>query len=281
MSDEKKASLGIEEEGNTDTSSSSSNAKKQGTKRMFWCGTLHGYEEIGIKVIEDRLKAFCTKYILGKEVCPTTGRKHLQMFFVCKKAMRLTEFKIPGKPHLEPCNADEETNIKYCSKDGDFIKFGFPKPIWIIKDLYPWQKEIEDYILTEPDGRTIRWYWEPKGNVGKSAFVKYLVVTHGVLFCQGGKESDIMNLVYNQDMDKCNTVVFDIPRAHGGNVSYAALENIKNGLVCNTKYETGYKVFNWPHIICFANFPPSKQDLVSTDKWDIRFIGDEMALDEV
>lgn len=277
--DDEWASLGIEEEGNTISSSSSSNAKIERTRRVFWCGTLHGYEALGMLVIENRLKEICKKYLLGKEMCPTTGRKHLQMFFVCKKAMRLSELKIPGKPHLEPCRADEETNVKYCSKDGIVISYGFPKPIWTISNLYPWQQEVVDYINTEPDGRTIRWYWEPTGNVGKSALVKYLVVKHKVLFCQGGKESDIMNLVFNQDMDSCNTVIFDIPRAHGGNVSYAALENIKNGLICNTKYETGYKVFNYPHVICFANFPPEKEHLLSADKWDIRYIGDEQTLD--
>lgn len=279
--DDEWASLGIEEEGNTISSSSSSNAKNERTRRVFWCGTLHGYEALGMLVIENRLKEICKKYILGKEVCPTTGRKHLQMFFVCKKAMRLTELKIPGKPHLEPCKADEESNVKYCSKDGNFIKYGFPKPIKIIENLYPWQKKIEDLVLGEVDDRKIFWFWETHGNVGKSAFVKYMVVKHKVLFCQGGKESDLMNLIYNQDMDETNCVIFDIPRAHKGNISYAALENMKNGLVCNTKYETGVKVFNSPHMIIFANFPPEKPEMLSNDRWVIEYLGDEQSIDEL
>jgi len=123
--------------------------------------------------------------------------------------------------------------------------------------------------LSEPDDRKIYWFYETIGNVGKSALVKYLVVKYNCLFCQGGKESDIMNLVFNRDMDATNCVIFDIPRAHRGNVSYSALENIKNGLVCNTKYETGVKIFNSPHIICFANFPPSKPEELSQDRWII------------
>lgn len=146
---------------------------------------------------------------------------------------------------------------------------GFAKPIKIITDLYPWQKRIEELALSEVDDRKVYWFWEGVGNRGKSAFVKYMLVKHKVLFCSGGKYSDIMNLVFNQDMDSCNCVIFDIPRANRGCISYASLESIKNGVVCNTKYETGYKVFNNPHIIIFANFPPDDDDCLSSNRWVI------------
>jgi hypothetical protein len=78
-----------------------------------------------------------------------------------------------------------------------------------------------------------------------------------------------MNLVFNQDMDACRGVFFDIPRSNRGNISYASLECIKNGMVCNTKYETGVKVFNSPHIFIFANFEPEEPDKLSADRWII------------
>ena len=77
-------------------------------------------------------------------------------------------------------------------------------------------------------------------------------------------------------MDECDCVMFDIPRAHGGSISYSSLESIKNGMVCNTKYETGVKVFNSPHVIIFANFPPDKPELLSDDRWNVVNIGDEL-----
>lgn len=276
----KKASIGIEEEGNTDTSSSTNNKSKQPVRRKFYCGTLFKYEEIGIIGIENRLREICKKYILGKETCPTTGNKHLQIYFELNKPMRITELKIPGNPHLEACLGTEEQNTKYCQKENDYIKYGFPKPIKIIDTLYPWQKNIEDIVLGEVNERTIYWFYDTIGNKGKSALVKYLVVKYNCLFCQGGKESDIMNLVFNRDMDSTNCVIFDIPRAHKGNVSYASLENIKNGLICNTKYETGVKIFNSPHIICFANFPPSKPEELSNDRWCITCLNDDIETDE-
>ena len=99
--------------------------------------------------------------------------------------------------------------------------------------------------------------------------IRYMIVKHKVLFCSGGKHSDIMNLVFNQNMDECKAVFFDIPRANKGHISYASLESIKNGMVCNTKYETGVKVFNSPHVFVFANFPPEEPGLLSSDRWDI------------
>lgn len=270
---EQKASVGTEEEGNTVTSSSLKSKKQQPVRRKYYCGSMFNYETVGIEGIETRLREVCERYQFGYETCPTTGRPHLQLFMVLKKPMRITELKIPCNPHLESCNGDEESNLRYTSKEGKVVRWGYPKDIRIISELRPWQKEIENLVLGEPDERTIHWFWEETGNIGKSALVKYLVVKYNCLFCQGGKESDIMNLVFKSDMDKSNCVLFDIPRSHKGNVSYSALENIKNGLVCNTKYETGYKVFNSPHVICFANYPPAKPEELSSDRWKVKYLG--------
>ena len=37
---------------------------------------------------------------------------------------------------------------------------------------------VVDILKTEPDERTIHWFWEPKGNVGKTTLCKWLVVKH-------------------------------------------------------------------------------------------------------
>ncbi len=70
-------------------------------------------------------------------------------------------------------------------------------------------------------------------------------------------------------MNNCRGIIWDIPRSSKGNVSYATLEAVKNGLICNTKYETGVKVFNPPHVIVFANFPPDDESQLSADRWHI------------
>lgn len=252
------------EDGNNVSSSVSKNAVY---KVDF---VLNNYTEEEVSQVCQSIKDICKKGGFGKEV-GEGGTPHLQGAMWFKKKMRYTAIhKCAGfeRASFRPIRNDDAL-IKYIQKEGNFWSFGFPKPIKIIRDLRPWQADLERKLLEEPDDRTINWVWEEKGGVGKSSFCKYMVVKHKALYCAGGKVSDIMNLVFNQDMDETSIVIFDIPRANMGNVSYAALESIKNGLVCNTKYETGVKVFNAPHIVCFANFEPSDMSKLSADRWNI------------
>lgn len=255
-------------EGNTETPPTS---KKQPSRKTFYAFTCFNYDKDELEAqLNRQLVLISKKYIYGREICPDTQKKHLQGFIHLKKPMRITELKLPGNPHLEACIGSREQNETYCAKDGDTVSYGYPKPIIVIEKLRPWQQQIMDDIITKPiNPRKVYWYWESDGNIGKSAFVKYCVVKHNALFCDGGKKSDIINLVFNNDMDECNLIIWDIPRCNLGSISYSALESIKNGLVCNTKYETGTKVFNPPHIIVFANTPPEEPEKLSKDRWVI------------
>lgn len=61
------------------------------------------------------------QYFAGqREICPKTQRQHWQLFCYLKEAMTLAAFikSISGKPHVEVCKGDFESNYKYCSKDG-------------------------------------------------------------------------------------------------------------------------------------------------------------------
>lgn len=254
------------EGGNTISPSTSS--KKQISPSIRWCFTLNNYTKEEYSSIVLCFNEKSKLYIIGDEI-GEKGTPHLQGYVEFKSKIRplgLFEF---NRIHWEKCKGSREDNIKYCSKQNVLVSFGCPKPIKIIDKLYDWQLDIEKLVLSEPDDRKIYWFWEDKGNIGKSAFIKYMIVKYKVLFCSGGKHSDIMNLVFNQDMDACNCVMFDIPRANRGCISYASLESIKNGMVCNTKYETGVKIFNSPHLIVFANFPPDDTEQLSSDRWVI------------
>lgn len=243
--------------------------KKQVSRNKFFCFTYFFKDDNDILEFENRLKIICLKYMFGREICPTTGNKHLQGFMELKKASRITELTVL-KCHLEKCKGSEEDNEKYCSKDNIVTKFGYPKPIKIIENLYDWQLKIETLCLSEPDGRTINWYWDTKGNVGKSSFCKYMFVKHGALVIQGGKLADIMNIIFNANMDNINAVIIDVPRANRNNVSYNSIECILNGMITNTKYETGAKVFNPPHVVVFCNYEPElNDDKTSKDRWRI------------
>jgi len=262
---------GDEKNGNTEHSSSSQNVKKRSLQYSKMCFTFNNYTENNIVEMISTFRTICKKYVFQKEI-GSQGTPHLQGAIWLHKRMRFTEFGLPSSIHWEKMR-NEEASIAYCKKSdtsvGEPYIYGFPKPIRIIDSLYKWQKSIEDIYLQEPDDRSIYWFWDEEGNIGKSSFVKYMVVKYGACFCDGGKKSDLINLIFNTNMDECKCIIWDIPRASKGHVSYSTLESIKNGLVCNTKYETGVKAFNAPHIFCFANFPPEEPEKLSQDRWRI------------
>lgn len=267
-------------------SSNSSNSSKEGgntispsspTKQISpakrWCFTLNNWTDEEYSSIVPIIQENCDVAIIGSEV-GESGTPHLQGYLEFKAKKRPLNLFSIKRIHWEKSKGTKSQNIDYCSKDGKvLLSIGLPKPIKIITDLYPWQKTIEDIITTEPDDRTIYWYWDSGGNIGKTAFMKYCCIKHKALPCVGGKFSDIMNLVFNQDMENTTTCIFNVPRAHREHISYSALEAIKDGIVVNTKYETGYKIFNAPHVIVFANFPPDKSAL-SEDRWVITELKD-------
>jgi len=106
---------------------------------------------------------------------------------------------------------------------------------------------------------------------GKSTMCEYLIVNFKAVFLSKGKYSDIINIMYNTDMTDKKIVCFDLPRNNGNKISYDAIESIKNGLICNTKFETGYKRFVPPHVVVFSNQEPDYSKL-SEDRWVVRNI---------
>ena len=134
------------------------------------------------------------------------------------------------------------------------------------EQLYDWQREIVELTETEPDNRTINWYWEGPGNVGKSEVVRYLVIHKGALLVSG-KSADIKYQIA-QCKQTPDLIIYDIPRTAQNYINWTALEEIKNGIFCSSKYESKMVVMNSPHIICFANFAPN-QDVMSQDRWNV------------
>lgn len=254
---------------NSSDSSSGGNTKTpQISPSKRWIFTLNNHTKDEVDLIVPIFENKCCLFVIGNEV-GELGTPHLQGYCEFNTKVRPKSVVVNDRLHWEKARGNRDSNITYCSKEKVLVSKGIPKPLKIITDLYPWQGQIEDLCKTEPDDRSIHWYYESEGCIGKSAFIKYMIVKYNVLFCSGGKHVDIMNLVFNQDMNRSNIVMFDIPRANEGRISYASLECIKNGMVCNTKYETGVKIFNSPHLIVFANFPPSDETLVSSDRWRI------------
>lgn len=130
--------------------------------------------------------------------------------------------------------------------------------------LYEWQLKVIEIISSEPDDRTINWFWEPNGESGKTCFSKYLCHKYEAIMLEG-KKNDILYCAAEHDSE---LYIWDLERSMEKFVSYSALEKIKNGLYMCSKYKSKPIIRNCPHIIVFANFEPDESKL-SKDRWNI------------
>jgi len=136
-----------------------------------------------------------------------------------------------------------------------------------------WQTELTTHLSTEPDNRTVKWYYDQNGNSGKSYFAtNYSYGTSdagGVIrrefgyVINGGRHSDIY-YGYKEE----NVVFFDWARDNQDGFPYVVVENFKNGYFLSTKYEVTRRYFNSPHIVVFSNFYPELNKL-SEDRWSL------------
>lgn len=137
----------------------------------------------------------------------------------------------------------------------------------------PWQQSILDLISTTPDKRTVHWYWEASGNVGKSFLTTYLCLQHNACVFEQGKKADYA-YIWACHKAPQTLVVFDLQRCvideNGANVRHllALAEKMKDGCVVSTKYESRMILRPSPHVLFFSNQPPILGAL-SADRWNV------------
>lgn len=243
---------------------------KQGVQHTYWCFTLNNYEIEQIEQIEQILKHQCKWYVFQEEK-GESGTPHLQGTICLLKKQRLTELKkINQKIHWEATKC-VSASIAYCTKKDSAIGktyhwgINLPEPVET-EEPRDWQLKVMDIINMPPDKRTIHWFWEPDGNVGKTTLCKYLVVNHNALMLSG-KANDMFHMI-SKYPNKRKLILIDVPRSSQDFICYGAIEQIKNGLIFSGKYDCTQCVFNSPHVIVFANKKPDIEKM-SDDRWNI------------
>lgn len=247
-----------------------------------WCFTWNNYPDNADDLLRNAFRdaaAYAYQREMGEQQTP-----HIQGCIQFKTRIRPFTLGLPREIHWEACKGSWDQNVRYCTKadtraaDTNPTTYNciVPREIEIIKDLRPWQTKVEALLLSKPDDRKIHWFWEPDGNVGKSAFIKYMAVKHGcIVRGSDAKKADLINLAFNAFSNSQKTsLVIDLPRGCRGALAFAAIEDIKNGYITNSKYETGELAFPNPHVIIFSNYPPTDLSEVSADRWVIKQIVD-------
>lgn len=224
------------------------------------------------------------------EVGEKDKKYHIQGYFELLKKQRLTALKeiIDATAHFEPAKGSKEQNNAYTSKENTKVapviiydKSKEPKytaeELGLIPsdDLYEWQKQVLALANTKADRRTIHWFFETEGNVGKSETVRQLIHYHkfGLI---DGKKKDIMCSIIGEDgtKDIMKGYVFNFSRDKEGKVSYDSMETIKDGLIFSSKYKSSGGIIPPVHIFVFANWKPDVTKM-SLDRWKIYLIEDK------
>lgn len=116
----------------------------------------------------------------------------------------------------------------------------------------PWQQRLMAKLAAPAGDRKIIWVHDHAGNTGKSRLARHLVLEHNAIVLEG-KIADMAFMYTNERI-----AIFDIsrPQAEYSKHLCSFAEKLKNGFLVSTKYESGLKQFDPPHVVFFANFEP-------------------------
>lgn len=239
-----------------------------------YCFTLNNPEKDDPQHIKMYFEHFKAIYVFQEET-GEEGTKHLQGFVQFQNATQFKTVKmIMPKAHIEPAKNWKKSKL-YCSKidtrsGACWTNIPGLNPVEVPKiELYPWQKELVEILKTKADDRSIHWIWESKGCVGKTTFAKWFILTYpeyNAIYLNSGKTGDLM---FAMSKAKPSVVFIDVPRTQMDRFNYQALEQIKNGIFFSSKYESAMTIMTSPHVVVFANVPPTL-NAMSLDRWLVK-----------
>jgi len=218
----------------------------------------------------NKLIPLCKEYMFGEEHGKSGETPHIQGWFVLKSKSRRKTLEKYFKNGVSLFKLKcKKGATAYCMKEGNKLvtNVDIPEPLECMTELREWQQECLDIYLSKPDHRSIHWF-HGKKNMGKTEMVRYLAIHHKVPFSYGGSVSDVMNLAFN-NMKGARAFLFCLTKVKKNKISYDALEQLKDGLISNNKYETGCFVINRPHVFVFSNEPPEDDEFeekISSDR---------------
>lgn len=253
---------------------------KQISPCIAWAFTFNNYTEEIVLKFQEIIDKKCKIGFFNKEV-GESGTPHLQGYI---------EFHVKGRPlnifpkgaHWTKARNNMDVNFKYCNKECvngsmTFIH-GYKEllPIKTILELRPFQKSIEDYITGPINEGKIFWVYDQIGQLGKTDLLRYLHVKYGMPFSYGGKKNDIINLVFNAKdyllRNPLPVMLYNFCReTDPEKISYGSMEQISDGAISNTKFETGCFVCNKPHVVVLSNCLP-KMSMLTSSRWIVKTI---------
>nr|UOF78733.1 rep protein [Cressdnaviricota sp.] len=159
-----------------------------------------------------------------------------------------------------------EVYAKYKTFCREYVSDHLPKPEVEEHPLKPWQQRLWDRLEEEPECRKVIFVVDFIGNQGKTWFARY--------YCNKKENASVILPGKKADMayvlDPLSRVIFvDAPRSKQGDfIQYDFLEEVKNGYVFSSKYESEIKKFGNVHLVVMMNEQPDRTKL-SMDRYEI------------
>lgn len=255
------------------------NTKTSPKKSRAWLIVWNNYSEEDLQWVAQWAQNNCSEYALNQEVGEKEGTEHIQGALYLNNARTFVQMKnLFPKCHLEAARSWKDVK-KYSTKE-ETRKPG-TKPITEkpeVKDplegreLYPFQKEVLEILEKPADDRSVYWFWEPEGCTGKTSLVKSICINKPGCIFLNGKAADMKCAIAKmmEDGPAPKIVLLGLPRTaedYTGSL-YQGLEEIKDGIFFSGKYESKMIMFDSPHVMVFANWPPCLEKL-SADRWKV------------
>lgn len=255
-------------------------------------------EELDGKLNKYLFKPHCKLWVWQLEKGEKEGKYHCQIYFeLYKKTRTLTLASQVGNKEMLSGISMREASLAgraairfYCAKDETRVAGPFSNQAlgqtevptaWDMKAIkdspFPWQKSIITWVSKKCNNdRKIVWIYDPAGCSGKTKLIKYCLQEKLAIPIQYGAARDLMNMIYQNK--GANAYMFDLtrckPKQMPGDDIYSTMEAAKNGMVQNTKYETGFATFDPPHMFIFANVKPEFSKL-TRDRWQVLCINED------
>lgn len=135
-------------------------------------------------------------------------------------------------------------------------------------DLSTWQNQmVERLTTTEPDDRTIIYVYDKLGGCGKTLFANCMRDNHEWCVLTPGKADNMAHMAAKQR--NAPGFIVNIPRtiarSHDLDEIYEFLENLKDGHINDSKYDSEAITINPPHVVILSNHQ-LKGDKLSADR---------------
>lgn len=182
----------------------------------------------------------------------------------------MEDFKNSVKEGVTDMKTLRELHSEVCARHRHFVEMYLQDQISNFKvqthPLRRWQGALYDKLKLAPDPRKIFFVVDRVGNQGKSWFARYYCDLHDdAQILAPGKKADMAFMV----REDVRVFFLDCPRSKQGEfIQYDFLEELKNGYVFSSKYESRCKKFRTPHIVVCMNEHPCMEKL-SADRYNI------------